>query len=97
MHAIINGLKIEEHILAYVFIADGSNIRVQGEVIREEEKRKFQEFLSQLKEGSIIDVDCEDAKGIKVNGAVKINKIENKEVKFGDKVRYAFYLSMQKQ
>lgn len=94
MHAIINGLKIEEHILAYVFIADGSNIRVQGEVIREEEKHKFQEFL---KEGSIIYVDCEDAKGIKVNGAVKINKIENKEVKFGDKIRYAFYLSMQKQ
>lgn len=96
MHAIINGLKIEEHILAYVFIADGNTIRVQGEVIREDEKRKFQEFLGKLKEGETIDIDCEDGKGLKANGAAKISKLETKEVKFGDKVRYAFYLSIQK-
>ncbi len=39
LYAIINGLRIEEHILAYVFIAD-NGVRVQGEVIRQEEKQK---------------------------------------------------------
>ncbi len=95
LHAIINGLRIEEHILAYVFVGD-NGIRVQGEVIRQEEKHKFRDFLNNLKEGEAIEIDCEDAKGLKVKGAVKISKLETKEVRFGDKTLYAFYLSLQK-
>lgn len=74
MHAVMNGNRMEDHILAYVFVSD-TDIRVQGEVI---------------------EIDCDDAKGLKANGSVKINGIETRDVKFGDKVRYAFYPSMRK-
>jgi len=63
VHVVINSNRIEDHVLAYVFVSD-TDVRVQGEVASDA-KDRFREIVEKMRMGDAVDVDCEDANGLK--------------------------------
>ncbi len=79
MHAVINGNRIDEHVLACVFVSD-TDVSVHGEVVMEE-KDGFREIIEKMRIGDTVDVDCEDAKGLKAEGRDKQHRGRERNVR----------------